>query len=118
MYACYRGTGCGFFGGVRALATPALESSDPPPPRNTKEPEPHRQGSGPKWITRYAIADGDLVWGRGKPPLAHCPSTARKLPTHFSTYVQKVRHNGRVHTSSYKGGGAMFARVSHYTVHP
>jgi hypothetical protein len=70
MYACNRETGCGFFEGVCALATPALESSDPPPPRNAEEPEPHCQGSGPKWITHHATVEGALSWGRGKPPPA------------------------------------------------
>jgi len=32
MYACIPEIGLGFFEGVCALATPALESSDPPAP--------------------------------------------------------------------------------------
>jgi hypothetical protein len=81
MYACIPGTGVGFFKGVCTLSSATANSYDPPPPRNAKEPEPHRQGSGPMWITHRATVDGALAWGRGKPPPAHCQSTAPKPPT-------------------------------------
>src|SRR5215204_236097 len=40
MYACVHETGRGFFGRVCALGDQARISSDPPPPRNRKAPEP------------------------------------------------------------------------------
>jgi len=52
MYACIPENGGGFFEGACTPSNATANFCDPPPPRDTKEPEPHRQGSGPKWITR------------------------------------------------------------------
>src|SRR5215204_46884 len=41
MYACVPENGCGFFEGVCTPSNATAHSCDPPPPRNTKEPEPH-----------------------------------------------------------------------------
>jgi hypothetical protein len=60
MYACVPEVGCGFFEGVCEPSDATTHSCDPPPPRNAREPEPHCQGSGPKWITRRASVDGAL----------------------------------------------------------
>jgi hypothetical protein len=84
MYACISEIDGGFFEGVCTLSDATAHSYDPPPPRNTKEPESHWQGSGHMWITRRATVDGALAWDRGKPPHAQCQSTARKLPTHHA----------------------------------
>jgi hypothetical protein len=61
MYACIRETGRGFFEVVCASSNATANFHDPPPPRNTKEPEPHCQGSGPKRITSRATVDGALA---------------------------------------------------------
>jgi hypothetical protein len=61
MYACIPEIGGGFFEGVRAPSNATAHSYDPPPPRNAREPEPHRQGSGSKKITLRAIVDGVLA---------------------------------------------------------
>ena len=61
MYAWIPEIGGEFFEGVCALAAPALESSDPPPPRNINEPEPWQRGSGPKKIMRRPTVDGALA---------------------------------------------------------
>jgi hypothetical protein len=78
MYACIPDMGGGFFARVCTPGNATANIGDPP--RDTKEPESPCQDSGPKWITRRATVDGALAWGRGKPPLAQCPSTARKPP--------------------------------------
>src|SRR5215211_6533690 len=82
MYACILEIGRGFFGWVCTRSNATANFCDQPPSRNAKEPEPHWQGSGSKWTTHRATVDGPLAWGRGKPPLARCPSTAHKSPTH------------------------------------
>src|SRR5829696_4029036 len=67
----------------RGCAHPAMQppiSATHPPPRNAKKPEPHWQGSGPKWIMRRATVDGALAWGRRIPAPERYPSTARKAP--------------------------------------
>ena len=61
MYSCVHESGLGFFEGVCAPSIATANSRDPPPPPNTREPEPHCQGSGPKKITRRATVDGDLA---------------------------------------------------------
>src|SRR5215216_2032599 len=86
MYACIPENGYGFFEGVCTPRNATAHSCDPPPPRNTKEPEPWQWDSGPKWITSRATVDDALAWGRGKPPPAHCPSTAHMPPTHHAEY--------------------------------
>ena len=68
MYACIHETGARFFEGVCTPSNATAHSYDPPPPCNTKEPEPHWQGSGPKRITSRPTVSGDLTWGRGRPP--------------------------------------------------
>ena len=60
MYACILETVCGFFEVVCLRSTTVACLLDPPP-RNTKEPEPHWQGSGPKRITRRATVEGALA---------------------------------------------------------
>jgi hypothetical protein len=90
MYACIPEIVRGFFGWVCTPSNAIAHSYDPPPLHHTKEPEPPRQGSGPKRVRRHSTVSGDLAWGRGKPSLAQCPSTARKSPTHHAEY--------RVHT--------------------
>jgi hypothetical protein len=59
MYACIHETGRGFFEGVCAPSNATANFRDPP--RNTKEPEPQWQDSGPKRITLRATVDGDLA---------------------------------------------------------
>ena len=54
MYACVHEIGSGFFEGVYAPSDASANFRDPPPARNAREPEPHCQGSGPKW-TRPAL---------------------------------------------------------------
>jgi hypothetical protein len=54
MYACIRETGRGFFEEVCAPSNASANFCDPPPPRDTKEPEPWQWGSGPKRITSRA----------------------------------------------------------------
>jgi hypothetical protein len=49
MYACIPEIGGRFFEGVCVPSNATAHSCDPPP--NAKEPEPHCQDSGPKWIT-------------------------------------------------------------------
>jgi hypothetical protein len=61
MYSCIPEFGRGFFEGVRAPSNATAKFRDPPPPPNTKEPEPHCQGSGPKRITLRATVDGVLA---------------------------------------------------------
>ena len=61
MYACIPQIGGGFFEGVCTLSNAPANFSDPPPPRNTKEPEPDCRDSGPKRTTRYATVSGDLA---------------------------------------------------------
>jgi hypothetical protein len=56
----------------RECAHPTMQ-----PPIPTARPHPQRKGAG----TSNATVSGALAWGRGKPPPAHCPSTARKPPT-------------------------------------
>ena len=50
----------------------------------------------------------------------HLPSSLRQrwvaARRDHPTYIQKVRHNSGVHASSWKGGSAMFARVSQFAV--
>jgi hypothetical protein len=59
MYACIHETRRGFFGGVCTPSDATAHSCDPPP--NAREPEPHCQGSGSKWITSRATVDGALA---------------------------------------------------------
>ena len=40
---------------------PPISTTHPSQPRIAKDPEPHCQGSGPKWITSHATVDGDLA---------------------------------------------------------
>jgi hypothetical protein len=61
MYACLHESWAGFFEGVCAPSNATANFHDPPPPRNTKEPEPHWQGSGPKRITSRATVSGALA---------------------------------------------------------
>jgi hypothetical protein len=89
MYACIPEIDGGFFVGVCTYSNATADFRDPLPPRNTREPKPHWQGSGPKWITRCATVSGALRWGRGKPLPAQCPSTAHKPSTH---HVGRRRH--------------------------
>jgi len=72
MYACILEIGRGFFEGVCTPRNAIAHSNDPPHPRNPKEPEPHCQDSGPKWITSRVTVDGALSWGRRRPQPAHC----------------------------------------------
>jgi hypothetical protein len=83
MYACILEIKRGFFVGVHTQKCnrPFLR---PAPTCNAMKPEPHCQGSGPKWITTYATVSGALSWGRGRPPPAQCQNTARKPPTHHA----------------------------------
>jgi hypothetical protein len=81
MYACNCETRCGFFEGV---CTPSYATAHFCPPLSAKEPEPWQWDSGQKWITHCATVDGVLAWGRGKPSLAHCPSTAHKPPKYHA----------------------------------
>ena len=74
MYACLRSI---FAGCAHPAVRPPISET---PTSQHKEPEPHSQGSGPKWITRRDNVGGALAWGRRKPPPAHCPSIARKPP--------------------------------------
>ena|SRR5215211_1815936 len=46
MYACVHEIGRRFFEGVCAPSNATTHSCDPPPPRNTKEPEPRQWDSG------------------------------------------------------------------------
>ena len=50
MYAYTPDIGRGFFEGVCTPSNATAHSCDPPPPRNTKEPEPRYWDSGQKWI--------------------------------------------------------------------
>src|SRR5215216_2781892 len=84
MYACIHESWAGFFERVCTLSATTANLRDPPPPRRTKEPEPHCQGSGSKRITRRATVNGALAWGRGRQPPAQCPSTAHKPPRHHA----------------------------------
>src|SRR5215217_87339 len=84
MYACIPDIGGGFLEVVRPPSSATADLHDPPPPPSAKETEPRHWGSGPQGITRRATVRGALAWGRGKPPPAHCPSTARKIPTHHA----------------------------------
>src|SRR5215203_438705 len=86
MYAYVLEISGGFFEGVCTPSHATAHSCDPPPPRNTREPEPCQWGSGPKLITLRATVDGDLAWGRGKPPPAQCQSTAGMPPTRHAQY--------------------------------
>jgi hypothetical protein len=61
MYACILETGRGFFEGVCTPSKATAHSYDPPPARNAIEPEPHWQGSGPKWITSRPTVNGALA---------------------------------------------------------
>jgi len=61
MYACIPENGGGFFEGVCAPSNATANFRDPPPPHNTKEPEPRQWDSGPKGITRRATVDGALA---------------------------------------------------------
>ena len=61
MYAWIPEIGSGFFEGVCTLSEQARISSDPPPPPNAKETEPHNQDSGPERITRCATVGGALA---------------------------------------------------------
>jgi hypothetical protein len=61
MYACIRETGRGFFARVCTPCNATAIFRDPPPPRHTKEPESHWQGSGLKRITSRATVGGDLA---------------------------------------------------------
>jgi hypothetical protein len=61
MYACIPEIGCGFFAVVCTLSNATAIFRDPPPPRNTKEPEPHWQGSGLKRTTLRATVGGALA---------------------------------------------------------
>src|SRR5215208_8289737 len=90
MYACIPGTERGFFEAVCAPTTATTKFCDPPPLRNTREPESHCRDSGPKWITPRANVDGALSWGRGKPPPEPCQSTARMPPKHHAAYRRHV----------------------------
>ena len=80
-HACIHEDWAGFFEVVCTPSTITANFRDPPPPRNTKGPEPWLWGSGLKRITRRATVGGALAWGRGRPPPAHCQSTTRKSPT-------------------------------------
>jgi hypothetical protein len=59
MYAYISENGGGSFDGVCAPSKATAHSYDPPPTRNTKEPEPHCQGSGQKRITSRASVSVD-----------------------------------------------------------
>jgi hypothetical protein len=61
MYACIHEIGARFFEGVCPSSNATANFRDPPPPRNAKEPEPHRQGSGLKRITSHPTVSGDLA---------------------------------------------------------
>jgi hypothetical protein len=61
MYACIPEIGSGFFEGVCPPTNVTANFCDPPPPHNTKDPEPHCQGSSPKRVTSRANVDDDLV---------------------------------------------------------
>jgi hypothetical protein len=93
MYACILEIGGEFFEGVCAPSNAPANFRDPPPTLSAKEPEPCRWGSGPIWIMRRLTVGGALAWGRGKPSLAHCQSTARMPPTRHAarrTYALKA----------------------------
>jgi hypothetical protein len=75
MYASTHETGRGF---SRECAHPTMQ-----PPIPTARPHPQRKGAG----TSNATVSGALAWGRGIQPPAHCPSTARKPPTHHAAFV-------------------------------
>src|SRR5215216_583282 len=109
MYAYICETGARFFEGVRTPSNATVHSRDPPPPRKTKEPESHCQGSGPKWITPHATVSGPLAWGRGKPSPAQCQNTARKPPTHHAQ-----RHTHALKTSR---AGALFVGTRSWSNH-
>src|SRR5215217_9413774 len=92
MYACISEIGGGFFEVVCPPSNATADSYDPPHPA-TQRPEPHCQDSGLKRVTRHSTVDGALAWGRGKPPHAHCQSTARMPPTHHAACRTHVPHN-------------------------
>src|SRR5215217_6910548 len=79
MYACFLETGCGFFCGVCTPSNATANSYDPPHPQ-CKETGAPLPGLRLEVDTPRATVDGALAWGRGKPPPAHCQSTARKYP--------------------------------------
>ena len=93
MYACIHETWIGFIEGVRTLSNATAIFCDPPPPRNTREPEPRYWNSGPKRVMRRATVEGGLAWGRGKPPPTQCQSSARMPPTHHAARRRHAPQN-------------------------
>jgi hypothetical protein len=67
----------------KGRAHPAMQPPISATHPNTKTGAP-LPGPGPKRITCRSTVGGALVWGRGKPSPAHCPSTAHKPPTHHT----------------------------------
>jgi len=61
MYACINEIGAGFFERVCPPSSATAHLRDPLPPPNAAGPEPWRQGSGPKGITRRATVGGALA---------------------------------------------------------
>jgi hypothetical protein len=61
MYACIPENGGGFFEVVCTPSNATADFRDPPPPGNTKEPEPWQWGSGPKWIMPRVTVGGALA---------------------------------------------------------
>ena len=81
MYSCVHETGHGFFAGVCTPSNATANFRDPPHPqcKGTGAPSPGLQLEEDRY---RATVGGALAWRRGKPQPAHCPSTARRLPTH------------------------------------
>jgi hypothetical protein len=87
MYACIPEIERGFFEGVCPPSNATVIFHDPPPPHNTKEPEPRQWDSGLKRITSRATVSVDLAWGRGKPSL---PTARAPLTSHPRTALHVV----------------------------
>src|SRR5215207_571981 len=92
MYACIYESGRGFFEGVCTHSNATANSRDPPPPRNTKEPEPCQCGSGSKGITRCATVGGAfLEQNRVAAPLLHQGPGCTPGPLSCSTFCLQIK---------------------------